>query len=274
MIRNKSVYLLREYARQGRVTPYDTAMCLLRWVQETDAATKYIGPNSLKALRAIEQGADVTTAGTGGTTCGGMMRAPVAFLFSTPDTLTQNVVTCLMPTHNTSVAIEAAMCYAYALQAAAVGKSLEQILDSACEGAQIGKGFGSTHRVAGVAPSCAARLRFLQKVIPTLQNEQQVKEFLYGVIGATLASAGCLRLQLRSVFVRPKRHGAGHSAGNGNGRGFRHHRLPGGGIVHPVCRRAQSAPFHDRAGGKSQSSGFCRAGGYCCDRPQINERSR
>lgn len=185
----QNVYLLREYARQGRVTPYDTAMCLLRWVQETDAATKYIGPNSLKALRAIEQGADVTTAGTGGTTCGGMMRAPVAFLFSTPDTLTQNVVTCLMPTHNTSVAIEAAMCYAYALQAAAVGKSLEQILDSACEGAQIGKGFGSTHRVAGVAPSCAARLRFLQKVIPTLQNEQQVKEFLYGVIGATLASA-------------------------------------------------------------------------------------
>ena len=106
----QNVYLLREYARQGRVTPYDTAMCLLRWVQETDAATKYIGPNSLKALRAIEQGADVTTAGTGGTTCGGMMRAPVAFLFSTPDTLTQNVVTCLMPTHNTSVAIEAAMC--------------------------------------------------------------------------------------------------------------------------------------------------------------------
>ena len=40
-----------------------------------------------------------------------------------------------------------------------------------------------------MAPSCAARLRFLQKVIPTLQNEQQVKEFLYGVIGATLASA-------------------------------------------------------------------------------------
>ena len=117
------------------------------------------------------------------------MRAPVAFLFSTPDTLTQNVVTCLMPTHNTSVAIEAAMCYAYALQAAEAGKPMEQILDSACEGAQIGKGFGSTHRVAGVAPSCAARLRFLQKVIPTLQSEQQVKEFLYGVIGATLASA-------------------------------------------------------------------------------------
>lgn len=172
----QNVYLLREYARQGRVTPYDTAMCLLRWVQETDAATKYIGPNSLKALRAIEQGADVTTAGTGGTTCGGMMRAPVAFLFSTPDTLTQNVVTCLMPTHNTSVAIEAAMCYAYALQAAEAGKPMEQILDSACEGAQIGKGFGSTHRVAGVAPSCAARLRFLQKVIPTLQNERYFSE--------------------------------------------------------------------------------------------------
>lgn len=81
------------------------------------------------------------------------------------------------------------MCYAYALQAAEAGRPMDQILDSACQGAQIGKGYGSTHRVAGVAPSCSARLRFLQKQIPALQNEQQVKEFLYGVIGATLASA-------------------------------------------------------------------------------------
>ena len=266
----QNVYLLREYARQGRVTPYDTAMCLLRWVQETDAATKYIGPNSLKALRAIEQGADVTTAGTGGTTCGGMMRAPVAFLFSTPDTLTQNVVTCLMPTHNTSVAIEAAMCYAYALQAAEAGKPMEQILDNACEGAQIGKGFGSTHRVALLRGPTA----FSAKGDPHAAKRAAGERISLWGHRRDAGLGGCLRLQLRSVFVRSKRHGAGHSAGDGNGRGFRHHRLPGGGIVHPVCRRAQSAPFHDRSGGKSQSSGFCRAGGYCCDRPQINERSR
>lgn len=183
----QNVYLIREYARAGRVTADDTARCLLRWVQETDAADKYIGPNSLKALRAIEQGADVATAGKGGTTCGGMMRAPAAFLFSSEDTLENNVVQCLMPTHFTSVAMEAAMCYAFALQEASRGGSVAEILEAACRGAKRGRGYGSTRRVAGVAPSCAARIRLLAQVIPTM-TEDEVKEFLYDVLGATMAS--------------------------------------------------------------------------------------
>lgn len=184
----QNVYLIREYAEKGRLTAYDTAMCLLRWVQETDAATKYIGPNSLKALRAIEQGSDIATAGISGTTCGGMMRTPAAFLFSYKDTLERNVVECLMPTHYTSVAIEAAMCYAFALAAAAQGETVEDIVDAACLGAQAGRPYGSHKRVAGVAPSCAARLRFVQGMMPKLQTEDALKTFLYDVLGATLAS--------------------------------------------------------------------------------------
>lgn len=184
----QNVYLIREYARAGRVTADDTARCLLRWVQETDAADKYIGPNSLKALRAIEQGADVAAAGTGGTTCGGMMRTPAAFLFSEGGTLEDNVVQCLMPTHNTSVAIEAAMCYAYALREAANGSGMDRILEAACQGAEIGRRHGSTRRVAGVAPSCAARIRLLARVIPSMKEEEEVKAFLYDVLGATMAA--------------------------------------------------------------------------------------
>lgn len=185
------VYLAREYARRGRITPYDTAMCLLRWVNETDAAGKYMGASSLNALRAIAAGADVTTTGINGITCGGIMRVPAAFFFSREDDLVQNVVSCLMPTHYTSVAIEAAMCYAFALQSAARGGGAQAILDAACEGARIGKGYGAHKRVAAAAPSCAARIRFLSRVIPALGSNQAVKEFLYDVIGSTQASWDC-----------------------------------------------------------------------------------
>lgn len=116
------------------------------------------------------------------------MRSPAAFLFSTADNLEENIVSCLIPTHNTSVAIEAALCYAYALQAAANGQDMEHIIEAACEGAEKGKKHGSTFRVAGVAASCAERIRFLAKWIPTLSGEKEVKSFLYNVIGATLAS--------------------------------------------------------------------------------------
>lgn len=184
----QNVYLIGEYARRGTITPYDTAMCLLRWVNETDAAKKYIGPNTLKALRGIEQGADVETAGTGGTTCGGMMRTPAAFLFSTGETLTRNVVNCLMPTHYTAVAIEAAMSYAFALDAAAKGKTIKEILDAACRGASAGRQYGSQKRVAAVAPSCAARIRYIQKALPSMRGEEELKAFLYDVLGATLAA--------------------------------------------------------------------------------------
>lgn len=185
------VYLIREYARRGCVTPYDTAMCLLRWVQETDAASKYIGANSLNALRAIAGGADVTQAGVNGITCGGLMRTPAAFFFSDENTLVANVVSCLMPTHYTGVAIEAAMCYAFALQAAARGGDMQSILDAACHGAEVGKPYGSQKRVAAAGPSCAARIRLLSGVIPRMAEERQVKTFLYDVIGATQASCDC-----------------------------------------------------------------------------------
>ena len=185
------VYLIREYADKGCITAYDTAMALLRWVNETDAANKYIGQNSLNALRSIAAGADVTTTGLNGITCGGMMRTPAAFFMSSEEDLVQSVINCLMPTHYTGVAIESAMCYAYALQAASKGCDMQTILDEACKGAAIGKPHGNQLRVASAAPSCAARIRFLQKLLPTLENEQQLKEFLYDVLGTTQESCDC-----------------------------------------------------------------------------------
>ena len=185
------VYLIREYYEKGCITPYDTAMALLRWVNETDAANKYIGANSLRALRSIADGADVTTTGLNGITCGGMMRTPAAVFMSREEELVQGVVNCLMPTHYTGVAIESAMCYAYAMKAALKGCDLQTILAEACIGAEIGKPYGSQLRVAAAAPSCAARIRFLSKFLPMLENEQELKAFLYDILGTTQESCDC-----------------------------------------------------------------------------------
>jgi len=184
----QNVYLIKEYARQGSIDATDTAKALLKWVDETDAV-HYMGPSSMKALRAIRDGKNIGTAGIEGTTCGGIMRVPAAFLFSTPETLEENVIECLKPTHFTAVAIEAAMAYAYALQAAFENKNIHEIIERACEGARIGLGYGNTELTAGVGPSVATRALFLERTIPSLKSEHDLKCLLYDVIGSTLASA-------------------------------------------------------------------------------------
>ncbi len=183
----QNIYLIREYARRHRVNATDTAECLLKWFEETDAE-RYIGPNSLKALKAIKAGEDAGTAGKYGTTCGGLMRTPAAFFFSTPATLEMNIVECLKPTHFTSIALESAMAYAYALQAAADSTDMDAILDEACKGACIGRAYGNRERMCGVAPYVDSRIRFMEKIIPTMTQESEIKTFLYDIMGATLAS--------------------------------------------------------------------------------------
>lgn len=65
------------------------------------------------------------------------------------------------------------------------------LLAEACQGAEIGKPYGAQLRVTAAAPSCAARICFLEKCIPQLKNEQEVKAFLYDILGTTQASCDC-----------------------------------------------------------------------------------
>ena len=184
----QNFYLIRQFAKDKEVTADSTAKALIKWVDETDAE-KYMGPSSGAALRKIKAGEDVNTTGLNGTTSGGIMRVPAVFLFSTADDLVQNVVACLTPTHNTAVAIDAAMTYAYALQAAAQGKSsIDDICDAAYKGSLIGRKYGSQKRTAAVAPGCGERGRYLEKYLPQIKDEKALKEHLYYVLGTTCSS--------------------------------------------------------------------------------------
>ena len=134
------IYLLRAYRQRGAVTVEDTVKALLCWIRETGAVEKhYIGPSSKKALDSIAEGADSREAGQTGVTCGGVMRCPAAVLFNveqSEEELLSNLHSCLLPTHNTSQALEAAGAYGFALLKAVNGGSFVEILDSAVRGGE------------------------------------------------------------------------------------------------------------------------------------------
>ncbi len=203
--------LLEEYAERGRVDARDTARRLLRWMKESGAIEKrYIGPSSRAALEAIERGTPPESAGLGGTTCGGVMRSPAAVLFAAvrQKPLAECVHACLLPTHNTQLALEPAMGYAYALHAAMRGESLETILSELEAGATEGARLAPYPQCG---PSVAARVRnfiacpsmarhFQAQATPfsgtgpgaaamNAENIGAVLDFLYNVYGTTLASA-------------------------------------------------------------------------------------
>jgi len=216
----QTLYLLRRYCHDGEVSVGGTMSALLAWIRETDAVAKrYIGPSSLKALQAIENGASAETAGTTGTTCGGIMRtlAPVlcCHVASTASVnpagsvgsdsagsetdvcvrkntdafeneLLRCIRDCLLPTHNTSPALEAAGAYGYAVAAALRGAALDEILDAALRGAG---------RACALAPyascgaSSACRIRFLAAYVPAVASSSELLDFLFGVFGTGLESA-------------------------------------------------------------------------------------
>ena len=67
------------------------------------------------------------------------MRTPCVFLFSPgqdEDQLAVHIWRCLVPTHNTSEAMEAAGAYGFALRAAFLGESFEEIIDAAMRGGE------------------------------------------------------------------------------------------------------------------------------------------
>jgi len=185
----QNIYLIKEYCRRGRIDVNETALCLLRWVRETDAVEKkYIGPSSLKALKLVAEGADPHKTGINGTTCGGIMRIPSAVLCTgtkSEEALIENVLSCCIPTHNTSTALEAAMAYAFAMKTAFENVSLDLVIDAALEGAAAGMEH-APYRMC--AASSAERIKYLKQIMPGFQTHAELLDFIYNIYGTGLES--------------------------------------------------------------------------------------
>ncbi len=185
----QNLYLIHAYLASKAITVENSSAALSKWVVECDAiAKKYIGPSSLCALKAIEEGADPYFAGKNGTTCGGIMRTPALVLCSGnagKEALLQNIKNGCIPTHHTSQAIEAAAAYGFALHSAILGKELEEILGAAQTGAAMA--LDSMEYVA-CAPSCSCRLQRLLQTVTPQTTPHQLREDLFYFYGTGLES--------------------------------------------------------------------------------------
>lgn len=179
------VYLLNQYLKDGEITAKNTANTLLRWVNETGAVSKnYIGPSSKKALEAIEAGASIKEAGRNGTTCGGIMRIISAVLFSLDEdaeAFDTALINCLLPTHNTSIAFEAAFGYAYAIRSCL--KSDADPIKEALDGCLVGI---KNSEYESASSSSRKRLEFL--MAQKFDSKEELIRFLYDILGTGLAS--------------------------------------------------------------------------------------
>ncbi len=183
------IYLIREYHKTKKIDAFTAANALLRWEEETGAREKgYIGPSSLSALEKIRNGEDPKNAGRGGTTCGAPMRV-LAPAFSVRkgdiDSLKDAIYQTALPTHNTSIAMEAAFTLGYIYHFLSMDLPLTEIL----KGAQK---FGNTGQKMAdaqfVGPSSVERLAFIEKQIKYYTSVWEVMEFLYNIIGCTMES--------------------------------------------------------------------------------------
>ncbi len=183
------IYLIREYYKMKKVDPFTTTSALLRWIEETGAKEKgYIGPSSLSALEKIKAGEAPENAGKGGTTCGAPMRV-LAPVFSVKKGDIRNLKDAIyyatLPTHNTSIAMEAAFALGYIYHLLPVGPSLTEILKGAQEFGDMGRQMVD---VEFVGPSSVKRIAFLEEKIKDYTSPQEVMEFLYNIIGCTMES--------------------------------------------------------------------------------------
>ncbi len=190
----QNLRLVAAFLEAGRIEAGDCARALLAWARESGAEEKrYIGPSSLRALKAIEAGAGVDGAGAGGTTCGAVMRAPAATLcaLALGVDLADAVRETCRPTHDSSPALEGATAYAFALRAALEsrggdpGEVLSRAIDEALRGAAIGL---RAAPYEACAASTAGRIRHLRSLAPGFAGHGELLDFLYGVYGTGLES--------------------------------------------------------------------------------------
>jgi len=186
----QNLYLLSEYCSSS-ISVESTVRALRKWIQETNAVAKhYIGPSSLRALKAIEEGASPEETGRNGTTCGGIMRslAPALCCWAkgaTEEAAALDIRACLLPTHNTSQALEAACAYGFAIIAALNGGSLKDILSAAIKGAETGLTLAPYRACAA---SSGERIAYIARRMKDFSAEERLLDFLFGVFGTGLES--------------------------------------------------------------------------------------
>ncbi len=125
------------------------------------------------------------TVSTTGSTNGAAMRAfPIGLCTPyEPELILEKTVTSSLVTHGTSSAISAAVAVACAASAAIEGFSVDQIIEAAFEGAEMGENFGTKS-----GKSVAFRIKLADELVRSQKEPWEIQKILYREIGVSALS--------------------------------------------------------------------------------------
>ena len=171
----------------GEINPRNLALRLLQWAESLNGfESLLLGPSSLRALRAIKEGKDITRTGAFGDTNGACMRiSPVGIIHpgKIRETVNDVALACL-PTHNTDIAIAGASAVACAI---AAGINNAGTIDEVIQAARAGADLGMQRGNPWFGASIVRRLELALQFASTAPSEEDFLRYLYECIGAGVA---------------------------------------------------------------------------------------
>lgn len=183
------LYLIETFHQRRGISVEATVEGLCLWIEETHADEKgYVGPSTLKALREIQAGRNPREVNSDGTTCGAAMRALVPALCVERGDLEQlkkAVWACSVPTHDSSIALEAAMAISFGYHFAALGADFSEIVGAILDGAEIGRKMSENQFVGAYTRD---RVELSLEKLKEFRSHEELLDFVYRVIGTTMES--------------------------------------------------------------------------------------
>ena len=186
--------IVKGITTEKRVAVKVFAKAFMDWIDEDEKLAVrlgrhrgFAGPSTGLAIQKLRDGLSPWETGNEGTTNGASMRvAPIGFLHpgDIAATVDATEISCV-PTHNTNVAISAAAAIACAVSVMAAGVvDLEEIVDAAKEGAELGAKRGTK----GYCPSVAKRIDLAVQLTKADKSKAAIQRDIYDLIGTYLPS--------------------------------------------------------------------------------------
>lgn len=194
-------------ATAGSPTSTDAAEIILTWASDA-SVLRFAGPSTQRSIRLLKAGSSPEEAGTPNPTDndlrasnGAAMKAAPAGYAAVGDIYRAVTLATVfaVPTHNSDIAFSGAGAVAAAVSTACSGASLDKVLASAIEGAELGLEEGRRNAIEVPGPSVAKRIQLALDIASGVTRWEPTATNLGDIIGAGLPIAEAVPLAVGLV---------------------------------------------------------------------------